>query len=313
MTDEAIKIVLFAASTIVVPTLNKLLHAEQLAGVVITGRIDADSAQLEQQLNLANIPNIRYQAGNPLHTVQQVETWRGNSGLIFTFSHKLPLIIIKAFSNGLYNLHASNLPKYRGAMPLYWQIRNQESQGCLTIIKAEQEFDTGDIMLQQSIPLHALDTLYSFGHVMAEHSVDFVQMFIGKLQDKTLIAKPQQGEVCGAPMPEQQDLIVNWQTMNGESISAMARAGNPLFNGAMIMWQQSFVGLLQATRVNHPAYGVPAGTILHLGEPEGLLVATLDGALRLDVLTVSEGTFSGLTFAERFGLDAGMQFDDIAG
>ncbi|PKH07397.1 methionyl-tRNA formyltransferase [Moritella sp. Urea-trap-13] len=312
MENKAIRLVLFASSSVVIPTINKLLQAGQLVGVVLTARNDADAMQLKQQLDQGNIPNTYYQPENPEQMAHQVESWRANTGLIFTFSHKLPLSIINVCRNGFYNLHASALPQYRGAMPLYWQIRNRESQSYLSMIKVEEAFDSGDIMLQQAMPLHVLDTLNSLGHMMAELSAEFVQEFLAKLQESSLIAKPHLSDtdsvLIAAPMPNQQDLMVNWQTMNGEDIAALARAGNPLFNGAMLVWNQSFIGLLQATPVKHANYGVPAGTVLHIGEPEGLIVATLDGALRLDVLTITEGVFSGLTFAERFGLDAGILF-----
>ncbi|QFI38075.1 methionyl-tRNA formyltransferase [Moritella marina ATCC 15381] len=315
MTNEAVKLVLFASSSVVIPTINKLLQAGQLVGVVLTARTDADAMQLKQQLDQGNIPNIYYQAEYPEQTAHQIESWQANTGLIFTFSHKLPVSIIDACRKGFYNLHASALPQYRGAMPLYWQIRNRENQSYLSMIKVEEAFDSGDIMLQQAMPLHTLDTLNSLGHLMAELSADFVQHFIAKLQDSTLIAKPQLIDLdlplIAAPMPSQQDLMINWQTMNSEDIAALARAGNPLFSGAMLVWNQSFIGLLQATPVKHANYGVPAGTVLHIGEPEGLIVATLDGALRLDILTITEGVFSGLSFAERFGLDAGVPFDSI--
>jgi methionyl-tRNA formyltransferase len=309
MKNSPIKVVLFAASSIVIPTLNQLLQAQKLVGVVLTSRIDSDTMQLQQQLEQAKIPYIRYQEDNPDLIVHQIDSWQGNSGLIFTFAHKLPLMVINAFDLGLFNLHASDLPKYRGAMPLYWQIRNREPQGCLSIIAVAECFDSGDILYQQTYPLHPHDTLNSLGNNMAQHAPDCVLKFLSKLQAGSLEAKTQKGKVTLAAMPTQQDLLINWQTMSGEEIAAMARAGNPLFNGAMIIWQQSFIGLLQATVTEHSGYGVPAGTVLHIGEPEGLIVVTIDGALRLDILTITEGVFTGLTFAERFGLDAGVQFD----
>jgi len=312
MTNTPIKVVLFASSSIVIPTLNQLLQSQQLAGVVLSARLDGDTMQLQQQLEQAKIPHIRYQEDKPEQVVHQIESWRGSCGLIFTFSHKLPLAVINAFECGLYNLHASDLPRYRGAMPLYWQIRNREGQGCLSMIKVEEGFDSGDVLLQQSLPLHPLDTLNSFGNTMASQSPEFVRHFFDKLAENSLVAKKQTGEATLAPMPTQQDLLIDWQSMTGEEICALARAGNPLFNGAMLVWQQAFVGLLQATVVEHPAYGVPAGTVLHIGEPEGVIVATKGGALRLDILTITEGIFTGLAFAERFGLDAGVAFENPA-
>ncbi|MGF1679698.1 methionyl-tRNA formyltransferase [Photobacterium minamisatsumaniensis] len=302
------KVVIFAASSAVIPVINSLLAKDTLVGVVLNGRVDTDSYQLELQLQQAKIPYIRYQPGAPEQVVFQVEIWGANIGLVYTFSHRLPSIILDSFTIGTYNLHASYLPKYRGAMPLYWQIRNNETQTAISIIKVEPELDAGDMMFQESLPLHPNDTFNSLGHTIAQRSPALVTKFLKTLSAGTLEGVPQQGEISVAPIPSQQDLMVNWQTMTAADITAMARAGNPLFNGALVVWKQSYIGLLQATLVDHADYGVPFGTVLHIGEPEGLVISARGGALRFDILSVNEGVFSGGAFAERFQLTAGEQF-----
>ncbi len=308
ITDGPIKVALFASSSIALPVITRMQQEQILAGVVIAERYDQDTQQLEIQLQQGNIPYTRYQTEKPEETLLQITRWEANAGLIFTYSHKLSDTFLSAFSAGLFNLHASALPQYRGAMPLYWQIRNNEKQGTLSIIKVEQEFDSGDILLQQTFPCHPLDTLTSFASTMADHSAEFVIQFFNRLKTGELIAQPQRGEITDAPMPTHQDLMIDWQTMSSSDIAALARAGNPLFNGAMLLWKQCAIGLLQATVSSYPNYGIPAGTVLHVGEPEGLIVATSDGALRLDILSVTEGIFTGINFAERFNLDAGVEF-----
>jgi methionyl-tRNA formyltransferase len=306
--NKPIKVALFASSSITIRVINKMDQEQLLVGVIIAERHDPDNQQLEGHLQQADIPYIRYQTDNQEYVLQQIKRWEANAGLIFTYSHKLPASILMAFSAGLYNLHASSLPLYRGAMPLYWQLRNNETQGTLSMIKVEQEVDSGDILLQHTFPRHPLDTLTSFAFTMAEYSADFVVQFFAQLKKGELIAKPQRGEISDAPMPTQQDLMINWNTMTGRNIVSLASAGNPQFNGAIILWPRGYIGLLQATVVSHPNYGIPAGSVLHVGEPEGLIIATVDGALRLDILSITEGIFTGITFAERFKLDAGVQF-----
>ncbi|EDM67135.1 methionyl-tRNA formyltransferase [Moritella sp. PE36] len=289
-----------------------LLDSQYSVLVVLNEQGDSDCMQLEQQLHHMNVPAIRYQTNQPELVVYQIKSRQADLGLIYTFSHKLPAVVLNAFDGGLFNLHASALPQYRGSMPLYWQIRNRETESYLSIIKVEDEFDTGDIMLQQIMTLSPLDTLNSVAHTLAQQAPQFIQDFMTRYANDELTAVAQQGEASNARMPTQKDMLINWKTMKSEEIAAAARAGNPLFNGMTIIWKQSYMGLLQATSIEHPNYGVPAGTVLHIGEPEGVVVATLDGALRLDVLTIAEGVFSGLAFAERFGLDAGMQFELIS-
>ncbi|AMO57237.1 methionyl-tRNA formyltransferase [Endozoicomonas montiporae] len=306
--EKKIKLALFASSCIAIPVINELLQAGRLAGVIVSTRQDHDARQLSSQLQQAGIPFHVFPESNPDQLLPIMDDWQADTGLVYTFPHRLPKNIIHAFCQGTFNLYASPLPKYRGAMPLYWQIRNRETESCLSIIRMEQTVDTGDIMFQQPLPLTDRDTLNTLANTMSARAPAFVTQFLDQLCNAKLHPRPQEGESTAAPMPQLEDLLVDWKSMTAEGIAAMARAGNPQFNGAVIKWQNAQIALMQATPVDHPGYGVEAGTVLHVGEPEGLIVATSDGALRLDVIMVTEGIFSGLAFAERFKLDAGMQF-----
>jgi methionyl-tRNA formyltransferase len=303
------KVVIFAASTTVIPVINQLLQQNQLAGVVLIERVDQDSHQLEQQLIQAQIPYVRYQPQTPEVTKLQMQNWQADLGLVFTFSHILPNSILTQPKHGTFNLHASALPKYKGAMPLYWQIRNGERSSQLSIIKMDESIDSGDIVLQQPLEISPLDTLQSLYATVAQQAVVLVTKLINLLTSgDTLPLIAQQGEPSQAPFPQQQDLFIDWQKMTGHDISNAARAGNSILNGITLIWNDTYIGLLQSTVIEYSTFGVPAGTVLHVGEPEGLVVATSDSALRLDVITVAEGVYSGLAFANHFKLDAGVQF-----
>lgn len=306
--NKTLKFVVFAASCIVIPTINRLLQQQQLAGVVLIERIDNDSHQLEQQLHQAQIAYLRYNTKQPEQVANQLEKWQADVGLIFTFAHILPANILNKTRLGMFNLHASSLPKYKGAMPLYWQIRHGETESELSLIKVESSVDSGDIALQMPLSIHPLDTLQSLTATVAAQTPILVEQFIERLSSDSLVLKPQVGDSTFAPRPSQQDLIVNWQQMTAQDICCAARAGNPTLNGIAIMWNQNFIGLLQATEVEYANYGLPAGTVLHVGEPEGVIIATKQGSLRLDVIAITEGVYGGLAFASRFKLDAGVQF-----
>ena len=300
------RLVLFASSMVVIPVIQKLLQENVLAGVIVPAQTTPDSQFLLHNLQQAGIPFQQYDQSQPEQILPLIDHWQAELGLIYTFPHILPETILQAFRLGTYNLHASSLPKYRGSMPLYWQIRNRETNGNLSVVRAEAGIDSGDIMLQQALLIEPRDTLNTLATKMSAQAPALIMAFLEKLAKDELNPQPQEGEPGYAPMPKPEDLLVNWQTMNSHEIAALARAGNPQLNGAVLQWRQSQIALMQATPVKHPGYGVKPGTVLHCGEPEGLIVATTDGALRLDVMVVTEGVFSGLAFAERFGLDAGM-------
>jgi methionyl-tRNA formyltransferase len=316
MTDQnqaqPLKFVVFAASIVVIPVLNQLLQQQQLAGVILNSKVNNDLYQLEQQLHQANIPYIRYDPAQLEPVAQQLEAWQTDISLLYTFSNILPASILNKAKLGTYNIHASSLPKYRGAMPLYWQIRNGETDSQLSLIKAELVADSGDIVMQVPLPIHPLDTQQNLGASVATQAVLLIEQFIAALANDTLAPKPQTGDISYATRVNQQPPLINWQQMSAQDICCAARAGNPILNGIGMLWisagQQSVIGLLQATAIDLPNHGVPPGTVLHVGEPEGVIVATKQGSLRLDVIVVAEGVYSGLAFANRFKLDAGVQF-----
>lgn len=61
--------------------------------------------------------------------------------------------VIDVFENGIYNIHASLLPKYRGASPIQWAIIDGESETGITIMRTDIGMDTGDILIQKSIKI----------------------------------------------------------------------------------------------------------------------------------------------------------------
>ncbi len=70
----------------------------------------------------------------------------------------LPEIVWSMPPLGSYNLHGSLLPKYRGAAPIHWAVINGETETGVTVFKLKHDIDTGDILLQEKIPVLSNDT-----------------------------------------------------------------------------------------------------------------------------------------------------------
>ena len=84
--------------------------------------------------------------------------------LIFTtgFSWKLPPELLTLPRLGSVNVHPSLLPRYRGPNPLYWHFINDETQGGLTMLRMDAEFDTGPILVQRAVEIAPDDDVDSF-------------------------------------------------------------------------------------------------------------------------------------------------------
>ena len=303
-------ITLFLSTCMTLPVVQMLIERDLLAGVVITPRMDADSMQLEQNLIHFQVPTVRYDPAQIEQVKSTINGWNSNLGLIATFSVLLPEEIISLFEFGIYNVHGSPLPKYRGANPVFWQLKNNETESAIVIHKVEKGMDDGAIVFTHTVKIHPQDTFGSLSN-MIYHLMPIVIQELLKLFEKHNGHPPlelQQGDRTKAPMPVEQDIEVDWHQHGADEIVALSRACNPVFGGARIRWKEAVIGLAQAGVVVHPCYGVPVGTILHIGAPEGLIVATKDKAISVDILHVMDGVFTGLQFAQRFSLNAGEKF-----
>jgi len=302
-----ISLTLFLSSSITLPIVQMLQQKSLLAGVVITPRMDADSANLENQIQQMQIPVVRYDTGNITDTVIKMKAFGGNIGLVVTFSVKLPLAVIDSFEYGMFNVHASLLPLYRGACPLFWQLRNSEKEGAVVIHKIEEKIDCGDIVLTYKFDIHPLDTYGVLSGVVFQIIPILIQELLELFEKnpRDIPCRKQEGKSSKAPFPKREDFLVDWRTMTAQEIAALARAGNPVFGGAYFFWKGGYIGIMEAKSIQMETFGVKPGVILQIGEPEGFLIVTKEGTLKIDVVSMGDGVFSGLNFSDRFSLKAG--------
>lgn len=315
------RVCVFAGSDFALNIIDFLHKNKQLAGVVLA----VSEQDLDGRKHIAECIGILQHAGIPYRFCEakevaclpeQLTLWQANVGIIATFPHRIPGQVLKSLPLGVYNLHGSALPKYPGPAPLYWQIRNGENATALVLHRVTTEMDRGNIIFSQDVSIHPLDTSRALLNRLAHGAVSLVNDLLialqqsmgplpGRLQNDLDCLPVVQG-MAYARRPQWQDCVIQLDRMTAEEISALCRAGNGTAHCAQLAINQVWVQVLQSTPVDFPTFGTLPGTILFLGDPEGWIVTVHNGALRLDVLSCSDGIYSGLAFAERFGLDAGM-------
>ncbi len=109
--NEPIKVALFASSSITLHVINKMAQEQLLVGVILAERNNHDNQQLEEQLQQADIPYIRYQTANQEFVLQQIKRWEANAGLIFTgitFAERFKLDAGVQFSSAPLTLNTKN-------------------------------------------------------------------------------------------------------------------------------------------------------------------------------------------------------------
>jgi methionyl-tRNA formyltransferase len=319
-------VVVFAASTFAQPVIAYLHQHKLLAGVIFPAAAAHShvTPEIQQLVQLCQSVGIawRFTQANEYSVLHKtLSAWRANTGLIATYPHLLPRALLEYFDSapccGLYNLHAAPLPSYRGPQPLYWQLRNRENLSAMVLHRATPIADGGNIIIHREVPIHPLDTLPSLSQRMAYEAVASCEQWLEQLLKKS---RPLEGTAqipspstlasqTYARRPTPADRTISFKTMTASEISALCRAGNASAYSALMTIKGLVVNLLQATPVEQPSYGTPAGTVLHVGEPEGLRVCAKNSVLRLDIIASTDGIYTGQAFAERFDLDAGTPLE----
>lgn len=116
------------------------------------------------------MPPVKVEAQKHSLPVFQPDTLRGGAGTDILKTIKPDLVVVAAYGKilptdflsypkyGCINLHASILPKYRGASPIHWAVINGESETGVTVMQMDDGLDTGDILYVKKIPIGQNDT-----------------------------------------------------------------------------------------------------------------------------------------------------------
>jgi methionyl-tRNA formyltransferase len=146
---------------------------------------------------------------------------------------------------GTINIHASLLPKYRGAAPIQWALINGESETGITTFFINQGLDTGDILVNRSMPITDEHTTASLEMELATLSADVMMETLGGLEAGTLTGVPQDHDAATlAPKIKKELALIDW-TKGAREVFNLIRGLNPnpgaftFFNGKRLKVHRS--------------------------------------------------------------------------
>ncbi len=112
---------------------------------------------------------------------------------------------------GNINVHASLLPKYRGAAPIQWAIAEGETVSGVTTMLLNEGLDTGDILLQKELPIQPEDTALTYAPLLAELGADLLVETLHGLEAKTIMPVPQDhSKATLAPILKKEDGLIDF-------------------------------------------------------------------------------------------------------
>ena len=131
--------------------------------------------------------------------------------VIIAYGQIIPARLLDNPRLGWINLHASLLPKYRGAAPIQWAIANGETTTGVTSMRIDAGMDTGDILLQRETPIGPTETTPQLAQRLADLGAPLMAETLRGLRDATLTPNPQNhSEATLAPLLKKEDGQINW-------------------------------------------------------------------------------------------------------
>jgi methionyl-tRNA formyltransferase len=132
--------------------------------------------------------------------------------IVVGYGRIIPVWMIALPRLGNINLHASLLPKYRGAAPIQWAIANGESVTGVTTMQIDAGLDTGDILLQKEAPIAAQDTAETLAPRLAVQGAELMVETLQQLDSGGLRPRPQNdAKATLAPILKKEDGRIEWE------------------------------------------------------------------------------------------------------
>ena len=201
--------------------------------------------------------------------------------------------ILQLPSKGCVNLHASLLPRHRGAAPISGAILAGDTVTGVCTILMDSGMDTGDILLKEEIPINDEDTAGTLHDKLMERGASLVVDTLQAITEKTIRPVPQDHALATYTRPvTKEDAIIDWDN-DAQYLGRLVRAMNP-WPGAFFKLSGETIRVWEAT--SEDGIGVP-GKVASL-RGDGILVGTGNGMLLLrEVQAPSRNRVAAIEFA----------------
>jgi methionyl-tRNA formyltransferase len=202
-----------------VPTLKYLLAQPDFQIVAAITQPDRPRGR-GQEVSFSPVKEAAVAAGIPIHQPEKIRAPEAQELLlkiapdvivIIAYGQIIPERLLAIPRLGWINLHASLLPKYRGAAPINWAVVNGETKTGVTSMRIDAWMDTGDILLQKEVEIGPAETAPELAARMSEVGAPLMAETLRGLAEGTLIPRPQAHEqASSAPMLKKEDGRIDW-------------------------------------------------------------------------------------------------------
>ena len=285
------RLIMMGTGPFAVPTFRALVASEHKVSLLVTRPVRAKSgrgpAPVHPMCTAAQeleIPFLGPETANDDDFRAQLADFRPDLLVVCDYGEILKSETLEVARLGGINLHASLLPKYRGAAPINWALYHGDAETGNTVIHMTPLLDGGPIIGQQTTPIEPTENAVQLEERLAELGAELVLQAIKDLEEGNTQPQTQDmDQATKAPRLKKSDGQVDWNR-KAQQLYNQLRAFQP-WPQMYTFWKrpgkQDLRLLIHEAEVAPAPEGMEPGTILLDEEQNGLLVATSEGAIRL--------------------------------
>lgn len=280
------RIVFMGSPEFALPSLKSLSQNFQVVGVVTqpdrpAGRGKVLTPPPVKTLALSlNIPVIQPEKIKEPSAIEQLQVWQPDLIVVTAFGQILRQNVLDIPPMGCINVHASLLPRWRGAAPIQAAILYGDAQTGVTIMIMDAGVDTGDILSQRSEPIKQDDTAGILSERLAHIGAELLIKTLPQYINKSISPQPQpEIGMTYAPMLKKEDAKLDF-SLPAIELDRKIRAYNP-WPGAFILWRGNPLKLLKShVVISDSSSPLPPGTTLVFDQKPA--IQTSDGIVVID-------------------------------
>jgi len=279
------RIVFMGTPDFAVPTLSKLIESQEVVGVVTQPDRPAGRGR---QLTPPPVKSVAQEAGIPVYQPKSLRSeeaagplreWAPELIVVAAFGQILRAHVLELPVHGCLNVHASLLPRWRGAAPIQHAILAGDAQTGISLMRMDEGLDTGPVYARRATPIGPGDTAASLHDRLAELGAELLSERLEEIVTGRLAAEIQEDSLATyAPRINKEDGAIDWRRPAIE-IDRQIRAMTP-WPGAYSSWQGKRLKILRAELAD--------GVVSVTGRPgqvietaAGVMVVTGQGTIRL--------------------------------
>lgn len=292
--------------------LDALIMAGHDLALVLT-RADRRSGR-GMKISSSEVKSLAQQHGIPVYqpdslrsaeALQHLRAARAQAMVVAAYGLILPAEVLDLFPGGCINIHASLLPRWRGAAPIQRALLAGDRESGISIMSMDEGLDTGPIYLSESLTIDARETAASLHDRLAVLGGQCIVRVLQRMEAGSLEAQPQSAVgVTYAPKVLKEEAAIDW-TGEAVAIDRQIRSFNP-FPGAFTRFAGDSIKIWAAEFLT-VTNGSP-GEVLN-ADDSGIVVRCGQDGLRLQQLQKAGGRrLSAAEFLRGHSLSPGMRF-----